>query len=137
MIPAISSTNDDLRDTAYTGETTEVTWQAHGALQILRAAYAAAFRQMLRHTGTLDTIFEHPKWAFISRSDQPLPGRDRSPLKHQDRHRSLLTPSPLMFDNAEVHDQRQVIRRRADELASRHLDTEHVNRSAAENMVNA
>jgi len=47
LIPAISSTNDDLRDTAYTGETTEVTWQAHGSLQILRAAYAAAFRQML------------------------------------------------------------------------------------------
>ena len=75
-----------------------MTWQAHGALQILRAAYATAFRQMLainhqvRHTGTLDTIFEHPKWAFISRSDQPLPGKDRSPLKHQDRHRSLLTP---------------------------------------------
>jgi hypothetical protein len=33
-----------------------------------------------------------------------------------------------MFDNAEVHDQRQMIRRRADELASRHLDAEHVDR---------
>ena len=42
-----------------------------------------------------------------------------------------------MFDDAEVHDQRQVIRRRADELASRHLDAEHVDRSAAENMVYA
>ena len=42
-----------------------------------------------------------------------------------------------MFDNAEVHDQRQMIRRLADELASRHLDAEDVNRSAAENMVNA
>jgi hypothetical protein len=29
-----------------------------------------------------------------------------------------------MFDNAEVHDQRQVIGSRADELASRHLDTD-------------
>ena len=42
-----------------------------------------------------------------------------------------------MFDNAEVHDQRQVIRRRADELASRYLDAKHVDRSATENMVNA
>jgi hypothetical protein len=32
-----------------------------------------------------------------------------------------------MFDYAEVHDHRQVIRRRADEWASRHLDAEHVN----------
>ena len=44
-----------------------MTWQAHGALQILRAAYAATYRQMLainhqleayRHPGQ---IFEHPK----------------------------------------------------------------------------
>jgi hypothetical protein len=63
--------NDDLHDTAYSGETTEVTWQAHGALQILRAAYAATYRQMLainhqleacaRGAGTPDTIFEHPE----------------------------------------------------------------------------
>ena len=40
--------NDDLRDVAHGGETTEVTWQAHGdALQIWRAAYAAAYREML------------------------------------------------------------------------------------------
>ena len=31
-----------------------------------------------------------------------------------------------MFDDAEVHDQRQVVRRRADELASRYLDAKHV-----------
>jgi len=42
-----------------------------------------------------------------------------------------------MVNNAEVHDQRQVIRSRADQLASRHLDAEHVDRSAAKNMVNA
>jgi hypothetical protein len=41
---------------------------AHGALQILCAAYAAAYRQILAinhqleaYTGTPDTIFEHPK----------------------------------------------------------------------------
>jgi hypothetical protein len=39
--------NDDLRDAAHSGETTEVTWQAHGALQIWRAAYAAAYWEML------------------------------------------------------------------------------------------
>ena len=61
--------NDDLHDTAYTGERGDDRGDVagDGALQILRAAYAAAYRQMfrstvsLRHTGTPDTIFEHPK----------------------------------------------------------------------------
>jgi len=60
-----------VRDAAHSGAATEATWQARGALQIWRAAYAAAYREMLvikdqleayaQGAGIPDTIFEHPK----------------------------------------------------------------------------
>jgi hypothetical protein len=60
-----------LRDAANSGQATEAAWKAQGALQIWRAAYAAAYREMLaiedqleayaQGAGIPDEIFEHPK----------------------------------------------------------------------------
>jgi hypothetical protein len=59
-----------LRDAAHSGRATKAVWQAHGALQIWRAAYAAAYREMLaindhleayaRGGGQTSEIPEHP-----------------------------------------------------------------------------
>jgi hypothetical protein len=60
-----------LRDAAHSGRATKAVRKADGALQIWRAAYAAAYREMLaikdqleayaQGAGIPDTIFEHPK----------------------------------------------------------------------------
>lgn len=66
-------------EAAHNGQASEATRNAEGALSIWRAAYAAAYREMLaiedqnrayvRGGGIPDTIFEHPKrWSATSRA---------------------------------------------------------------------
>jgi hypothetical protein len=62
-----------LRDAAHNGQATRAARKAQGELQIWRAAYAAAYRELLaikdqlkayaRGAGVPDEIFEHPKEA--------------------------------------------------------------------------
>ena len=65
------------RDAAHGGQATEAARKAHGALKIWRAAYAAAYREMLaiedqleayaRGAGQMDEIPEHPEDALERR----------------------------------------------------------------------
>jgi hypothetical protein len=69
-VNAIFKKGMTLRDAAHSGQTTEAARKAHGALQIWRAAYAAAYREMLaiedqleayaQGAGQMDEIPEHP-----------------------------------------------------------------------------